>query len=447
MLVALHHFGPLRNLAVRKGLLDDRAIEKPGSNVARFVLTTSIEGRRFRFLNLNPRAYEIPQFIALLEALAQRYPIRALPEPRHRANDKPPLLRIEDAPHINLDGVFGNMTRTRVLLALHVLGGEYGISKLERSVLAVPYPQVRSSIHRLAEEGLLELDGRSARFNVEFACAQHVRRLLDALASGLPDVVTYADARHSVRVRHGGTARPDAIRHRLFGTRAAQAVLAYLAAYGPSRALEIAAATATKIESWRTPLIRKGLICHVTVDEVGLYSLNADHPLHRELRAILRTDQILDECFPIRPKPMLFHGRDFSDPRPPYFPNSIFGRLTEEKTATVADILGTLVHTEHQECEGNGFARVLGEHADNGLDVALQRLERMGILTSRWWKGMHLYRLNPSYGAYSELMALLLQMGRVWPEFADNGRSESETRPRRRAAMERGRSALPSSPG
>ncbi len=439
LLVALHKRGPLRNLAVRSVLFDDRSIEKPKTNVARLVLSSSVPKRRFRFLNLNPRAYDIPEFIEVLERLAQCYPIRETPLPRHRAADSPPIIPRADAPEISVDAIFGSVVRTRILLTLHALGGTYSIGQLESSVLNIPYTHVRSTTYALAEEGLLLREGPTVRFNPEFACFESVLSLLDALIPQLPDITSNAHARHLVRATPNGTAHSDGIRHRLFGTRTAQAVLAYLAAYGPSRKLEICGAVASK-DSLMAPLISKGLVCKVeenSNDTVhAFYSLNTGHPLYRQLRAILRTDQVMNQSFPVRPKRDLYEGEDLCSPPRDYLPYALCGKITENHTALVADILATLNHTEHRECEPAALARVLGEHDRNGIDSALGRLERQGILTSRWWKGLHLFRLDANYGAHRELVDLLVAMGRVWPEYREGGESEAESRSPKRAAME-----------
>jgi hypothetical protein len=420
-----------------------RSVKLRRTNLAQLLVAECAKTHRNAgdIMGLNPAVADIPEFGALLDALAERYAIRPLPSLCTAAE----IQKFESAafPPLFLSGMFGTEIRTRSLVALNALGGSYDIGKLQRSVLGKFSGRVRVAVQGLIEEKILTKTGATVQFNPEFLCLSELRNLLVALERRMPEVAANAAARHAARWSRVGTAHPDGATFRLVGTRAAQAALAHLAANGPSQVTKILASAACTNSNTLEKLIVKGVVCKVRAypgtRSEWRFSLNASYPVYRELRALLRTQAIQKESFPGWMPTEMYEGLDFSEPRLDFDPNPLFGRLSRHRTASVADVLATLVHTEHEECEPSALANILGEHEEMGIRDVLRRLERHGVLVSRKWKKMLLYRLNPRYGAYSELRDLLLAMGREWPWFREDGESEKAMRCGHRVAMERDR--------
>lgn len=79
-----------------------------------------------------------------------------------------------------------------------------------------------------------------------------------------------------------------------------------------------------------------------------------------------------------------------------------------------------LAHCIGGEIDAASLLRLLNEHNPEGIRYkTLPRLERNGLITSRRFGGMMLYRLNPQWPAAKELRDLLWAIERVWEEYKD----------------------------
>ncbi len=395
-------------------------------------------------IGINAEAMAIPEFIALLDKLAELYPVRELKKPQRvphvPQSAEASMWAKAEHPKLDYDGFFATAVRTRTLVALRALGGEYDIGKLQRSVLQHFVSRVRVAVMGFIDEGILEQIGLQIRFNQQLPWLQELLQLLDTLSLKMPDVATYAKLQDETRVSKSGTSRAHGTRFRLIGSRVNQAIVTYLANYGPSRIMEICAHAAAVNTRAIDILIDQGVVCKIWAPGSGSrqwkYSLNAEHPVYQELKALLRTEVALKDAFPILPNHSIYQGEDRGEVRNEYEPYALFG---VPHKAAVASILSTLVFTENEECDASKLFSVLsGDHDYPTISKALKRLTRQGVLTTRTFKTLILYRLNPSYGAYAEMRNLLLRIGRVWPEFRENGEASADTRNRYRKALERG---------
>lgn len=445
MLVAFRKLGPLRSAALKKAFGQQvvRSVDIERSNPARLQVAANL-GRLSnspRIIGINPEAMAIPEFRNLLDALGEAYELRHV---RPACESELAAFRAVTFPGLNPEGVFGTATRTKLLVALRTLGGRYDKGKLSRTVLGDAHSRVDDVVEALIEEGVLVKNGIVIAFNRDQPWMTELLALLGALALQMPDVAENAKLRKAASYgsepshRHGQ-------RFRLIGSRVNQAILAFLATYGPSRIMEIIGHVAAEETRSMEPLLRQGLVCKVYSPAPGgrtyLYSLNSAHPVYAELRALLRTDSVLDDSFPIRPKRSIYDGPDLGDPTVECLPYALFG---VSHKAAITNILATLAHTEYRECETGALFRVLrGEHGYATIGRALRQLESKGVVTSRRWKRFLMWRLDPNFGAYKEVLDLLVGIGRAWPEFRDSGRAETKGRSPWRVSMERGRTPAP----
>lgn len=267
-------------------------VNRPKSNVANLLVKTWIaKGRQggTNVVGINPK---LPPGIRgpltrLLERLCEIYPLREI------GNDIKPAevaaFRKDDHAPVDIEALFGTHIRTRTLVALHVLGGEDNMGRMQRNVLEHFAGRVRVALEGFVEEGILVRVGKTVRFNPSLEWLPELRALLQALAARMPEVSGYA--KHMDRVRDmgdAGTAHAYGTKFRLFGSRVNQALLAALALYGPSNVMKICAAAGAVTTRAIDPLVESGLVAR-TRSRNGrthdIFSLNAAHPTYRELRA------------------------------------------------------------------------------------------------------------------------------------------------------------------
>lgn len=259
----------------------------------------------------------------------------------------------------------------------------------------------------------------------------------------MPEVSGYAKHMNGVRgMGDAGTAHAYGTKFRLFGSRVNQALLAALALYGPSNIMKICAAAGAVTTRAIDPLVEAGMVARISSRKGrthDIFSLNAAHPTYRELRALLRTPTVLDDSLPFRRQRDPYDGPDRAalNPTRKYLPYTLFG-VSHKKA--VANTLGMLVHTPNEEAEAASVGRLVGhKNHPTSSPKAMRRLQKLGIVASRKYKTMLLYRLDESWPAYAELRDLILAMGRVWNEYVEGAGVEFRLFLPNRKAMERGR--------
>ncbi|HET9394225.1 MAG TPA: hypothetical protein VFO29_11985 [Candidatus Rubrimentiphilum sp.] len=437
LLVAIHRLGPVRAPILRKYFAWSSRGRLGKMNRSHLIASADSKTRdcRTAVIGINPNLPVYDQFAKLVDALARRYQLRNVPK-EIRPSEIAAFYAGDHEP-VDVEAIFGTSCRTLTLVALHALGGKETASKLGRSVLGHFSSQVKNAVSGMAEEGTLAREGSLVGFNERLDWLPELRELLDALSGRMPKVVGFAHHMKAVRqTGHSGTAHSDGQRFRFLGSRVNQAILAYLAAHGPSRITEVCAAAAScATRTAVDPLLRSGVVVQVFQQNTRetIISLNAAHPVYRELRALLRSKSVLEDALPFSVNCPLYFGDDHSEERANFEPYTLFG--VAAKTAST-NVLAILAHAVHGEIDGASLSRILNEHDRGKMSKALARLETLGVVATRKWKGMLMYRLDETWPAYSEIRDLLLAIGRAWPEYHDAAMSEPHTYPARRRSLE-----------
>ncbi len=441
LLVALHRHGPIRAPVLHKYFgLNGSSSYKGKMNHAHILVSARRRKPdcRSAMIGINPNLPVYDEFARLIDALARRYTLRAVPKEIRPAEIAAFYAAIH--PPVEVEAIFGTYCRTLTLVALHALGGKETISKLGRSVLGHFSSQVKNAVIGMIEEGILARQGSVVIFNARLDWLPELQELLAALGHQMPRVTGFARYRKALRqISKCGTACASGQHFRFFGSRVNQAILAYLAAHGPSRITEVcAAASAYGTRNVVEPLLRSGVVIQVPTQNKRkvIVCLNAAHPVYAELRALLRSDIVLRDSLPFSANRPLYRGEDYHEERAEFEPYTLVG--VTAKIATT-NVLATLAHAAHGEIDGASLSRILNEHDRGKMVKALRRLETLGVVATRRWKGMCMYRLDETWPAHSELNDLLLAMGRVWPEYREGALSETVTYPAWRRSRERGR--------
>jgi len=441
LLVALQRAGPLRSAGLKEAFGGEtgRSVKREKSNLAGLIVAVST-GHAYSgdLLGLNPELSSEPSFVNLLARIGAAHPLRELPS-KPSPENMALFARTTFAPIKNYEAVFASEVRTRLLVALRVLGGSYSIGKLQRSVAHSFASRVRVAINGYIEEGVLVKNGLLIEFNPKLSWLPQLLEFLDFLSPKMPDVAIHARHQDDTRKTAKGTSHSHGTKFRIFGSRVNQAMLVYLAAFGPTRIMELCAETAGVNSRAIEPLIEQGLVCKIWsrgTSSQWVYSLNADHPTYAEVKALLRTQVVIADSLPLHRNRPLYDGEDYSESKGVYLPYEIFGVPGK---AAVANILGMLLHTPHDEADVSSLTRLASEHNIQSITKALMRLERLGIIVSRQFKTLTLYRLDPAWPAYEQMRGLLKAMGRAWPEYAEGGAVEAALFSPNRVALERGR--------
>ncbi len=441
LLAALHRLGPIRTPVLHRYFGLNGSSSYKGKMNRSHILVSARRRKpdcRSATIGINPNMPVYDEFARLIDALARQYTLRAIPKEIRPTEIAAFYAAIH--PPVEVEAIFGTYCRTLTLVALHALGGKETTSKLGRSVLGHFSSQVKNAAIGMIEEGILARQGSVVMFNARLNWLPELQELLAALGRQMPRVTGFARYMKAVRqISKCGTACSNGQYFRFFGSRVNQAILAYLAAHGPSRITEVcAAASAYGTRNAIEPLLRSGVVIQVPTHNKRkvIICLNAAHPVYRELRALLRSSIVFTDALPFLAHQTLYQGADHAEERAEFEPYTIFG--VTAKIATT-NVLAILAHAVHGEIDGASLSRILNEHDRGKMSKALKRLESLGVVATRSWKGMCMYRLDESWPAYSEMRHLLLAIGRAWPEYREGALSETHTYPAPRRSLERGR--------
>jgi hypothetical protein len=432
MLAALHRLGPIRSPILKNifGGEAGRAIKRPKANPSRILAATRIQKGRHGcadVIGINPTCPVIPQIGRLLDKMTTIHPLREI-ENDIRPDEVAQFYADQHHPPVDLDCLLGTAVQTRTLVALWALGGRQDIGKLQRSVFEQFVTRVRVAIMGFVKMGVLVKNGISVEFKQDLEWLPELLDLLAALAPHLPTVTAQVQVVQKARKKgKWGTAHSAGTEFRFVGSRVNQGILAYLAVHGPSAIMKISAAVASVNPQAIEPLIRAGLVCRIIINPNSrskhLYSLNAAHPVYKELRAFLRTRPILEDSFPVDTPIALFDRQYFADPNVTFLPYPILG--TSHKTA-VTDMITMLEHTPNREANVTSLADLVAEHSSTAAKDTMLRFLRLGVLVDYWDKGLRFFRLDETWPAHVEFRNLLLAIGREWPEYAEGGAVEAE---------------------
>lgn len=141
----------------------------------------------------------------------------------------------------------------------------------------------------VAEEVLVK-QGSVVTFNPDVEWLPELKNLLRSLQPLMPKTT-----QHALMIRRiqddseDGSARSDSMQFRIFGSRANQAILCYLATYGPSGITSVcAAAGASSTVEAVAPLLESGLVTEVPNlnRRRRVISLKAAFPVYQEMRTL-----------------------------------------------------------------------------------------------------------------------------------------------------------------
>ena len=316
--------------------------------------------------------------------------------------------------------LFGSYLRTATLIALDAVGGETTSGLLAKAVCGQHPSSVKNAIRFFTRERVLCKTGTRIFFAPDAPWTQPLRALLRELAGELREIADFARlAASCVRAENAPNGKPAAP---LFTYVSSVRFLSALAVNGPMRLRDVVAAAGSKSEKRLQRLLRIGILCRSHGSGAVYYSLNAAHPVYRELRALLRA---------LSTQPATKARRvDGAEPRDSFEIDRLFGpRLCTNVLIMLATMGG--------EADTSSLFRLLPEHDRNHIGFSLDRYERIGLLTSRRWKTLRLFRLNQDWPAYRELVALLRAIAQRWPDdYLDAATLTGDLKPTLRKRME-----------
>lgn len=373
--------------------------------------------RRGCALALNPGLPVLNEVRALASRLAKTYDIAidrdvTADERRH----------VPANPRFDLFRILGSEPRTKMLLALHCLGGHARASTAYRCVPDVSPGMVKKLVHALHESGILH----HAEGEVAFAPVpwrRELRALLGAVcklepsfAAGVRRMVLENKERSAGRHTYG-----------LFGKDATQRALFALARYGPMSRTQLAARAQLADEKGILDRFAStGLLVHRTVRHRARIALNPAHPLHDPLRTFLLalqgvTGQVSAQ--PVDGEPV--NALDLA----PLF-----------STQLQLDVLIMLYLAGDDGIDGSDMRRLLPQHNMRNLVDKMWDLCAWGIgVEDPMDFGMIRYRLNPDYGHINGLKELLRQIADRSPTYKRAYALRHRLWPERRATRERNR--------
>jgi hypothetical protein len=166
-----------------------------------------------------------------------------------------------------------------------------------------------------------------------------------------------------------------------------------------------------------------GIVVISKISRATTVSLNAAHPVYKELRALL-----------IAMSGSRRAARGAQDLR------------SEPKSANVAylfttslrlDVLAMLAACEGGETDASSLSLLFPSHDGGVIGERLKSFEALGIVKKRWSTGVCLYRLDPDYPHYRKLRRLLNRINDMRPHYRRIAEVEEELFLPKRAARQR----------
>lgn len=244
------------------------------------------QGKQTFGIALNPLMPFIDDVRSVLVTLAETYDLTVdseiLPEERVIPDE---LKRTVDP-----DALFGSRARTRVLLALEVLGGEARWTRMCRSSGYEPTTGAEFAAKTLVRDGVIENDVGAVRF-VDSGWIEPLRRVLRSMLDAHPNLRSDILARS--RAEDERIARNE--QSNVFGRDVNMRLLGALAANGPMRHAELREAIRVKVQDYKMKYLHTdGIIVWVRGNRRGkhpknasIISLNRAHPIYEELKALV----------------------------------------------------------------------------------------------------------------------------------------------------------------
>lgn len=365
--------------------------------------------RRY-MMALNPDFPLANEVARLLRALSRDYPsvlAHTVPVGERRL-PRSPAARVA-----SLDHLLGSPVRTQTLAALEHLGGRVQQKLLHRGVPGQFVTAVKNVVNYFIAEGVLTKRGQEIAFG-QHTWMPELRRLLRAY---LRKRELFQRSLDALEGRHHGR---GPVPCSLLGQPRVEKALIALAAHGPMRPSRLfASANSGSIQRTLDVFRRDGTIAIRHEKRSRLISLNAAYPLYQELRQLLLS---LGEHVG-----QVGKNLDLVDRQGTFSPERLFTHTAR------TEILIIINCCERGEADASSLSRLLPEYDRGSIREALVKFENDGILRSRYYKGLHVYALDPTYAHWRPLKRLLDAVMREWPQYETLGRIESRLHSTRRA--------------
>lgn len=416
MLIVLAHSGPIRRVGLTRLFGNDRMTQLPKSDPKGLCMQwhavyDSGKGRHGHIIAIDWNFALAQEVRDLLTVLGRDYPFRVEDEFTF-AGEVP-----AGPGTCEIDLICGSRNRTRILAALENLGGKAPIAILEQSVPDVRPDNVHEIAKNLVGDGILQRANGVLWFT-KAPWTPAYRRLLRAYLALRPQFAA-TSAKGAAGKR---AARKERVICTLFGKAATERALLALAEDGPLTTPHLEQAVHSRLGLQGVEaLVKDGLIAKVAIssDRRGnptyAYSLNAAHPIHKPLRALLRS---------IAGAPANSTIADLSTPSKEWTKDHrLFGGVLSLRA------LLALALSEHGEMDASAIARIFPDHQQPAIAAQMNDFIDMGLVCARPWKSRRLYRLDESYPYHRELRDLLLAIAAQWPRYRESVRIEERTRP------------------
>lgn len=356
------------------------------------VLTWSL-GSRGAALTLNPHYPLLRELKSLLRALGEecRRGI-ATTITADEAKSVPTAI----VPQSDLTYLFHTPLRTATLVALEAVGGDTTLINLAQCAPRQFYHSVVTAVNHFVTNHVLERNGDRVRFREE-RWTPALRRLLRAYLR--VDRHTHAQIKADAATERRRPRKYD--KFELLGPKNVERALIALAQNGPISYATVMAMSKTSADAGIAVFERMGLLLSRKVGRRRTLSLNRQHPVYREFRALLLS---------LGGSSTAVAARDLTS-EAEFRIDSMFGK--DLRTA----VLLTLRADRSGEMDAASINRLLPQHDGGKLRAALRRFQKVGVLTSRRWKTLVYYRFNDDYPHYRPLHALLAAAIRHWPAY------------------------------
>ncbi len=396
LLVALAIEGPMRRADITKETgrqsLDQLHVSDRAALLCRWRLTPTWRGYA---LALNPAFPHHAALRTFLRALGQTFPLRY----KARASSKLEPVPTSAERYGDIVHLLGSPVRTMTLLTLELLGGRAN----QRDVYRIVPDHTRSTIKNVlsfyVSEGVLVKRGSVMAFG-----NRRWMRPFRALLRGVARENRELMWRVRERIGPGGKSLDVEEDHKtgLLGFKSFERLLMELAvrgptnwagAYGPSKAL-----AEKGVQVYR----RLGIVISRKHGRLRFLSLNAAHPVYRELRALL-----------IAMSGRLREGlvEDWEDRTANFRVNRIF--LQDLRTS----VLCTVAELSRLGVDAATISRLLPQFDTMRIRKALKQYESLGIMRTRKGRGRMLYSLDELWEYSRELRPLIRAINAEWPEW------------------------------
>jgi hypothetical protein len=408
-------FGPMRRLNLEGVLGSERVRNFEKTDGAGLTIQWSLPGTRGFGIALDPEFPLFRQVRSLLARLCDVYGLNVDVDMRPSERAIPTSASRESAPA----WLFGSPWRTRLLLALELLGGKQRSNALLGRVPGTSFADARRNVAQLVRDGiLLHEDGTISFIQAWWTGA--FRGLLRAYLKNDPEFGAMVERKDVARQK---TTADHAI-YGLLAKASTERMLMALATNGPTRITKLSEMIMSRLdEATLKHLKSDGIIATSKTRHANMVSLNAAHPAYAELKRLLIA--------------MAGEKRAARAPQDLQPEQGSHGVAYLFVTSLRLDMLAMLAACAGGEIDASSLLRLLPNHDRGVVRERLMAYEAMGVVAMRRSAGVCLYRLNPDYEFYREFRGLLDRIIRIRPRYALNAEIEERLFVPQRAVRQR----------